>query len=261
MYSLDNIYKSFDNNQVLKGVSLEIPKNKTTVLIGPSGSGKTTLLRCINLLEIPDSGTVTLNGSSMSFQEGQKVKYSGNEIRNIRMKTGMVFQNFQLFPHKTVLENIMEGPITVLKKDRSECEKEALSLLEKVGLSDKRDAYPGQLSGGMAQRVALVRTLINEPPILLLDEPLGALDAFTRMNMQDEILSAWRGRNQLAVMVTHDVDEAIYMGTRVIVMEPSPGRIKADIPIKLDYPRNRSSAQFIEYRNQILEMLNYGVKE
>lgn len=143
MYSLDNIYKSFDNNQVLKGVSLEIPKNKTTVLIGPSGSGKTTLLRCINLLEIPDSGTVTLNGSSMSFQEGQKVKYSGSEIRNIRMKTGMVFQNFQLFPHKTVLENIMEGPITVLKKDRSECEKEALSLLEKVGLSDKRDAYPG----------------------------------------------------------------------------------------------------------------------
>ena len=156
MYSLDNIYKSFDNNQVLKGVSLEIPKNKTTVLIGPSGSGKTTLLRCINLLEIPDSGTVTLNGSSMSFQEGQKVKYSGSEIRNIRMKTGMVFQNFQLFPHKTVLENIMEGPITVLKKDRSECEKEALSLLEKVGLSDKRDAYPGQLSGGQQQRIATI---------------------------------------------------------------------------------------------------------
>ena len=154
MYSLDNIYKSFDNNQVLKGVSLEIPKNKTTVLIGPSGSGKTTLLRCINLLEIPDSGTVNVNGSSMTFHEGQKVKYSSNEIRNIRMKTGMVFQNFQLFPHKTVLENIMEGPITVLKKDRSECEKEALSLLEKVGLSDKRDAYPGQLSGGQQQRIA-----------------------------------------------------------------------------------------------------------
>lgn len=134
-------------------------------------------------------------------------------------------------------------------------------MLDLIGLKNFKDDYPGQLSGGMAQRVALVRTLINEPPILLLDEPLGALDAFTRMNMQDEILSAWRGRNQLAVMVTHDVDEAIYMGTRVIVMEPSPGRIKADIPIKLDYPRNRSSAQFIEYRNQILEMLNYGVKE
>ncbi len=133
-------------------------------------------------------------------------------------------------------------------------------MLDLIGLKNFKDDYPGQLSGGMAQRVALVRTLINEPPILLLDEPLGALDAFTRMNMQDEILSAWRGRNQLAVMVTHDVDEAIYMGTRVIVMEPSPGRIKADIPIKLDYPRNRSSAQFIEYRNQILEMLNYGVK-
>ena len=112
----------------------------------------------------------------------------------------------------------------------------------------------------MAQRVALVRPdqRAAYPPA---GRALGALDAFTRMNMQDEILSAWRGRNQLAVMVTHDVDEAIYMGTRVIVMEPSPGRIKADIPIKLDYPRNRSSAQFIEYRNQILEMLNYGVKE
>ena len=185
MYSLDNIYKSFDNNQVLKGVSLEIPKNKTTVLIGPSGSGKTTLLRCINLLEIPDSGTVTLNGSSMSFQEGQKVKYSGNEIRNIRMKTGMVFQNFQLFPHKTVLENIMEGPITVLKKDRSECEKEALSLLEKVGLSDKRDAYPGQLSGGQQQRIAIARALATDPKVLLCDEATSALDSETERLVAD----------------------------------------------------------------------------
>ena len=207
MYSLDNIYKSFDNNQVLKGVSLVIPKNKTTVLIGPSGSGKTTLLRCINLLEIPDSGTVTLNGSSMSFQEGQKVKYSGNEIRNIRMKTGMVFQNFQLFPHKTVLENIMEGPITVLKKDRSECEKEALSLLEKVGLSDKRDAYPGQLSGGQQQRIAIARALAMKPELLLFDEPTSALDP----ELEVEVLNIIRrlvDEKQTIVIITHKMSFA-----------------------------------------------------
>ena len=207
MYSLDNIYKSFDNNQVLKGVSLEIPKNKTTVLIGPSGSGKTTLLRCINLLEIPDSGTVTLNGSSMSFQEGQKVKYSGNEIRNIRMKTGMVFQNFQLFPHKTVLENIMEGPITVLKKDRSECEKEALSLLEKVGLSDKRDAYPGQLSGGQKQRVAIARAIVNHPKILLADEPTGALDSHSGEQVM-ELFQSLNDEGVSILMITHDAEIA-----------------------------------------------------
>ena len=218
MYSLDNIYKSFDNNQVLKGVSLEIPKNKTTVLIGPSGSGKTTLLRCINLLEIPDSGTVTLNGSSMSFQEGQKVKYSGNEIRNIRMKTGMVFQNFQLFPHKTVLENIMEGPITVLKKDRSECEKEALSLLEKVGLSDKRDAYPGQLSGGQQQRIAIARALAMKPELLLFDEPTSALDP----ELTGEVLSVMR---QLAeegmtmLVVTHEMGFARNVSSKTVFME------------------------------------------
>ena len=258
MYSLDNIYKSFDNNQVLKGVSLEIPKNKTTVLIGPSGSGKTTLLRCINLLEIPDSGTVNVNGSSMTFHEEQKVKYSSNEIRNIRMKTGMVFQNFQLFPHKTVLENIMEGPITVLKKDRAECEKEALSLLEKVGLSDKRDAYPGQLSGGQQQRIAIARAIVNEPRVLLLDEPLGALDAFTRMNMQDEILRIWKETGMTAIMVTHDVDEAVYLSDKVVVMTPRPGRITGTLDIKLARPRARSSEDFLHYRAEILRQLHYG---
>ena len=198
MYSLDNIYKSFDNNQVLKGVSLEIPKNKTTVLIGPSGSGKTTLLRCINLLEIPDSGTVNVNGSSMTFHEGQKVKYSSNEIRNIRMKTGMVFQNFQLFPHKTVLENIMEGPITVLKKDRSECEKEALSLLEKVGLSDKRDAYPGQLSGGQ--------------------QPTSALDP----ELEVEVLNIIRrlvDEKQTIVIITHKMSFAREVADKVVFFD------------------------------------------
>ena len=134
-------------------------------------------------------------------------------------------------------------------------------MLRLIGLEEFRDDYPAQLSGGMAQRVALARSLISEPGILLLDEPLGALDAFTRMNMQDEILGMWQGSQQLVIMVTHDVDEAIYMGTRVIVMEARPGRVRAEIPVELDYPRNRSSAQFVGYRNQILGMLHYGAKE
>ena len=139
-------------------------------------------------------------------------------------------------------------------------EEKVQRMLKVIGLEQFKDDYPAQLSGGMAQRVALVRSLINEPDILLLDEPLGALDAFTRMNMQDEILNMWTETKQLALMVTHDVDEAIYMGTRVLVMDANPGRIVADIKIDEPFPRDRSSARFVEYRNEILNRLHFGGK-
>ena len=247
---LDNVSKSFakvekdEITHALSSISLEMKSGELISLVGTSGCGKSTILRLIAGLITPTVGTLSVNDK---------------EITGPAPDRGMVFQRPTLFPWLTVEKNI--GFSLKMQNKLKGNEQRVDHMLDLIGLKNFKDDYPGQLSGGMAQRVALVRTLINEPPILLLDEPLGALDAFTRMNMQDEILSAWRGRNQLAVMVTHDVDEAIYMGTRVIVMEPSPGRIKADIPIKLDYPRNRSSAQFIEYRNQILEMLNYGVKE
>jgi NitT/TauT family transport system ATP-binding protein len=247
---LDNVSKSFakvekdEITHALSSISLEMKSGEFISLVGTSGCGKSTILRLIAGLITPTVGTLSVNDK---------------EITGPAPDRGMVFQRPTLFPWLTVEKNI--GFSLKMQNKLKGNEQRVDHMLNLIGLKNFKDDYPGQLSGGMAQRVALVRTLINEPPILLLDEPLGALDAFTRMNMQDEILSAWRGRNQLAVMVTHDVDEAIYMGTRVIVMEPSPGRIKADIPIKLDYPRNRSSAQFIEYRNQILEMLNYGVKE
>lgn len=247
---LDNVSKSFakvekdEITHALSSISLEMKSGEFISLVGTSGCGKSTILRLIAGLITPTVGTLSVNDK---------------EITGPAPDRGMVFQRPTLFPWLTVEKNI--GLSLKMQNKLKGNEQRVDHMLDLIGLKNFKDDYPGQLSGGMAQRVALVRTLINEPPILLLDEPLGALDAFTRMNMQDEILSAWRGRNQLAVMVTHDVDEAIYMGTRVIVMEPSPGRIKADIPIKLDYPRNRSSAQFIEYRNQILEMLNYGVKE
>lgn len=247
---LDNVSKSFakvekdEITHALSSISLEMKSGEFISLVGTSGCGKSTILRLIAGLITPTVGTLSVNDK---------------EITGPAPDRGMMFQRPTLFPWLTVEKNI--GFSLKMQNKLKGNEQKVDRMLDLIGLKNFKDDYPGQLSGGMAQRVALVRTLINEPPILLLDEPLGALDAFTRMNMQDEILSAWKGRNQLAVMVTHDVDEAIYMGTRVIVMEPSPGRIKADIPIKLDYPRNRSSAQFIEYRNQILEMLNYGVKE
>ena len=244
---LDNVSKSFakvekdEITHALSSISLEMKSGEFISLVGTSGCGKSTILRLIAGLITPTVGTLSVNDK---------------EITGPAPDRGMVFQRPTLFPWLTVEKNI--GFSLKMQNKLKGNEQRVDHMLDLIGLKNLKDDYPGQLSGGMAQRVALVRTLINEPPILLLDEPLGALDAFTRMNMQDEILSAWRGRNQLAVMVTHD---AIDKGTRVIVMEPSPGRIKADIPIKLDYPRNRSSAQFIEYRNQILEMLNYGVKE
>lgn len=218
MYSLKNIEKSFSGNQILKGVSLDIEKNKTTVLIGPSGSGKTTLLRCINLLEIPDSGVVDLNGTSMSFTKGQKVKYGSDEIRAIRKKTGMVFQNFQLFPHKTVLENIIEGPVTVLKKDKAECEKEAMILLEKVGLAEKKDAFPRELSGGQQQRIAIARALAMKPELLLFDEPTSALDP----ELEVEVLNIIRqlvAEKQTIVIITHKMSFAREVADKVVFFD------------------------------------------
>lgn len=188
-----------------------------------------------------------------------KITVDGNEITEPSPERGMMFQKSTLFPWLTVEKNIafslkMQGK---LKGNEEKVER----MLKVIGLESFRNDYPGQLSGGMAQRVALVRSLINEPDILLLDEPLGALDAFTRMNMQDEILKIWQEKGQLALMVTHDVDEAVYMGTRVIVMDANPGRVVADIKVDEDYPRDRSSEAFVEYRNEILNRLHFGGKK
>lgn len=245
--SLNNISKSFARieddtvTQALHQVSATMRSGEFISLVGPSGCGKSTILRLVAGLIVPTLGTLTVDGEPIEAPSPQR---------------GMVFQNPTLFPWLTVERNIafsleMQG---TLKGNEDRVDR----MLDVIGLQDFKNDYPGQLSGGMAQRVALVRSLINEPDILLLDEPLGALDAFTRMNMQDEILKIWRDRKQLAIMVTHDVDEAIYMGTRVLVMNANPGRIIADIPIELDYPRDRSSDAFVAYRNDILNKLHFG---
>lgn len=247
---LDHVSKSFarverdEITYALGETSLEMHNGEFISIVGASGCGKSTILRLIAGLIVPTMGTITVNGRPVEGPDPSR---------------GMVFQKPTLFPWLTVEKNISFS-LRMQKKLEGSTEK-VKRMIKLIGLEEFAEDYPAQLSGGMAQRVALARSLISEPAILLLDEPLGALDAFTRMNMQDEILEMWKNSQQLVVMVTHDVDEAIYMGTRVVVMEARPGRIRAEIPIELDYPRNRSSAQFVEYRNQILEMLHYGAKE
>lgn len=244
---LDDISKSFakverdEVTHALDHVNLEMESGEFISLVGPSGCGKSTILRLVAGLIRPTMGSITVNGK---------------EVKDPSPERGMVFQKPTLFPWLTVEKNIA-FPLKVQGKLKGN-EEQVERMLDVIGLQKFRNDYPGQLSGGMAQRVALVRTLISRPEILLLDEPLGALDAFTRMNMQDEILTMWKDKRQLALMVTHDVDEAIYMGTRVIVMDADPGRIIADIRIKEDFPRDRSSASFIEYRNEILNRLHFA---
>ena len=246
---LENVSKVFVRvesdgvTHALQDVSTSMTSGEFVSLVGPSGCGKSTILRLVAGLINSTLGRVTVDGT---------------EVDGPSPDRGLVFQNPTLFPWLTVEKNIS---FSLDMQGQSEGKAEKVRrMLEITGLERFKNDYPAQLSGGMAQRVALVRTLINEPEILLLDEPLGALDAFTRMSMQDEILNIWVERRQLALMVTHSIDEAVYMGTRVLVMEANPGRIIADIKIDEEFPRDRSSARFVEYRNEILNRLHYGGK-
>ena len=247
---LEDVSKSFakietdEVTHALTSVTTTMESGEFISLVGPSGCGKSTMLRLVAGLISPTTGKLSVNGK---------------EIEEPGPDRGMMFQKATLFPWLTVYDNIafslkMQGK---LKGNEDKVE----NMIKVIGLEGFREDYPAQLSGGMAQRVALVRSLINEPPILLLDEPLGALDAFTRMNMQDEILKIWQEKQQLALMVTHDVDEAIYMGTRVLVMDAHPGRVIADIPIDLPFPRDRGSREFVEYRIDILNKLHFAGKK
>ena len=248
--TLDQVSKSFakvetdEVTHALNNVSLTMESGEFVSLVGPSGCGKSTILRLVAGLIGPTTGKITVDGK---------------EITGPSPDRGMVFQKPTLFPWLTVEKNIAFS--LKLQGKLQGNEDKVQRMIKVIGLESFKDDYPGQLSGGMAQRVALVRSLINQPDILLLDEPLGALDAFTRMNMQDEILSMWRENRQLAVMVTHDVDEAIYMGTRVLVMDANPGRVVADIAIDREAVQDRSSPKFVEYRNDILNRLHFAGKK
>jgi len=227
--------------QALAGVSLSVAAGELVSIVGPSGCGKSTLLRLLAGLDLPNSGEL----------------WVGNErITGPNAERGLVFQDPNLFPWLSVRRNVQAGLVARgLMHNKGH---EVDEFLKLVGLETFATAFPHHLSGGMAQRVALARALINHPKVLLLDEPLGALDAFTRMRMQDEVLRLWDARGTTMLLVTHDVDEAIYMSDRIVIMSPRPGRIERVLDITLPRPRNRTSPEFLSMRGQILELLHFA---
>ena len=244
--TIENVSKSFINPdgskvKALNDVNLNIKPGSFISLIGPSGCGKTTLLRAIAGLNLADTGAVLL--------DGEKVTKPGYE-------RGFAFQQANLYPWLSIEKNIAFGlKARGIFKEKKQDVKE---YIEMVGLKGFEKSYPHQLSGGMNQRASLARALVGHPKVLLLDEPLGALDAFTRMNMQDEILRIWKEQKITIIMVTHDVDEAVYLSDQVVIMTPRPAKIESVIDIELGRPRARGNNDFLKYRTQILEILNYA---
>ena len=243
---MEGVEKHFTNPQgetvtALSGIHLQIAPGSFTSLTGPSGCGKSTLLRLIAGLISPDAGTVEL--------DGEPVNGPGSD-------RGFMFQEHTLFPWLSIYENVAFG--LRARGIYRENKKRVQELIDLVGLNGFERYFPHQLSGGMCQRVSLARALAGQPKVLLLDEPLGALDAFTRMNMQDEILRVWREQHMTMIMVTHDVDEAVYLSGRVVVMTPRPGRVTQIVDIPMSYPRARSSPDFLRLHGKILNLLNFG---
>lgn len=216
MIELTDIEKRFGDNLVLKGVSVRIAEGSVTALVGPSGGGKSTLLRCINLLEIPTSGTVAIGEDSLTFRPGEKPRWDA--VQRLRRQTGMVFQNFQLFPHRTALENVMEALTTVLKWPAAKARERAGALLEKVGLAHKADAWPATLSGGQQQRVAIARALAPSPKVLLCDEPTSALDPELSEEVV-EVLAQLAREGTTMVMATHDLRLASKIAHEVVFLD------------------------------------------
>ena len=207
---IKNVYKFFGQLQALNDVSLSINSGEKVVIIGPSGSGKSTLLRSINRLETIDSGSIVV--------DGQDINAKDNDINLIRQELGMVFQSFNLFPHKTVLGNLTMAPMKLKKVPELEAKKRALALLDKVGIREKAEVYPAMLSGGQQQRVGLARALAADPKVMLMDEPFGAIDAINRQSLQDEMLHLQRKLRKTILFVTHDVDEALKLADKIVIL-------------------------------------------
>lgn len=237
MIKVNKLEKSFGNLKVLKGIDLQVRNSEVVVIIGASGSGKSTLLRCINFLEHPQVGTITIDGNIID-------KNNENQINRMRSQVGMVFQHFNLFPHKTVLGNVMEGPTQVKGINKFEAQKIARDQLAKVGLSDKENVYPAMLSGGQKQRVAIARALAMEPSVMLFDEPTSALDP----ELVGEVLAVMKElarEGMTMVIVTHEMgfarevaDRVIFMDDGLIVEEAKPDQL-------FDSPQSKRACEFL----------------
>ncbi|OLP56038.1 ATP-binding protein [Rhizobium rhizosphaerae] len=216
MITLSGIEKSFGETVVLKGIDVTISEGSVTALVGPSGGGKSTLLRCINLLEVPERGSLTLGSETIRFEPGRRP--SSERVQKLRRQTGMVFQNFQLFPHQTAIGNVMEGLVTVLKWPKDKARLRAMELLEKVGMAHKAEAWPATLSGGQQQRVAIARALAPSPRVLLCDEPTSALDPELSEEVVD-VLSRLAQEGTTMVMATHDLRLASRVAGQVLFLD------------------------------------------
>jgi polar amino acid transport system ATP-binding protein len=235
-----NLTKSFGGLQVLKGVDLQVHQGEAIAVIGPSGGGKSTFLRCLNLLEEPDGGDVIF--------EGQKINRKGTDVDRYRQKMGMVFQHFNVFPHMTVQQNVTLAPVLLKKKTQAEADEQALRLLDRIGLLDKKDEYPRKLSGGQKQRLAIVRALAMEPDVMLFDEPTSALDP----EMVGEVLSVIRAlvkAGMTTVIVTHEMgfarevsDRILFMSDGVIVEQGPPSEV-------IDNPKHDRTRAFLQKIN------------
>ncbi|MBN9046747.1 MAG: amino acid ABC transporter ATP-binding protein [Rhizobiales bacterium] len=220
MIELQHIVKRFGDTTVLDDISVTIAEGTVTALVGPSGGGKSTLLRCINLLEVPTSGRLLLGGQSLTFEPDRRPSWQA--IQSIRRQTGMVFQNFQLFPHQTAIQNVMEGLVTVLRWPKEKARQRAMDLLAKVGMAHKADAWPATLSGGQQQRIAIARALAPSPRVLLCDEPTSALDPELASEVVD-VLSNLAKEGTTMVIATHDLRLASKIAHNAVFLEA--GRI------------------------------------
>jgi polar amino acid transport system ATP-binding protein len=244
MVSLKGIHKRFGSLEVLKGVDLEVAKGEVVCILGPSGSGKSTLLRCVNLLEPPEEGEIFLEGHDICKGPDSGTGEESWELDFVRQRVGMVFQQFNLFPHKTVLDNVTLAPRQVLGKPRQECEEKATALLERVGLADKLQQYPERLSGGQQQRVAIARALAMEPHVMLFDEVTSALDP----ELVKEVLDTMRelaSEGMTMLVVTHEMgfakevgDQVVFMDGGVIVEQGNPRDV-------LDNPQQERTKRFL----------------
>jgi L-cystine transport system ATP-binding protein len=241
MISVQGLYKQFGDVEVLKGIDITVEKGKVVVIIGPSGSGKTTFLRCLNVLETPTKGKISIANRQLDFSKPVPKR----EIHEFRRLTGMVFQSYNLFPHMTALENVMEGPVTVKREKKERVREKAMALLEKVGLGDKAHRYPFQLSGGQQQRVAIARALAMEPEVMLFDEPTSALDP----ELVGEVLKVMKSlanEGMTMIVVTHEMrfakeaaDEVVFMDGGMIIERGAPEQL-------LVSPTHERTKQFLQ---------------
>jgi polar amino acid transport system ATP-binding protein len=241
----ENLHKSFGTLDVLKGIDLTVKAGETVVLLGSSGSGKSTLLRCINFMETPTSGRIYLNNEAVGTEVGGKMRYKEADLCKLRARIGMVFQHFNLFPHMRVLENVMEGQITVLGRSRAEAKEKSMAQLERVGLADKALEYPSRLSGGQKQRVAIARALAMDPDVMLFDEVTSALDP----ELVGEVLKTMRqlaDEGMTMICVTHELGFAYHVANRVLFLNNGAIHEEGAPQELLKKPQTQRMKEFLE---------------